>query len=176
MTTSLAKNYAEALFSICLENGNMDEIQLEMKALKEIVNENNELLSFLMSSFISLEDKEEFIDKVLSSFNEDIRILIKILTKNHRGKYLPDVIECFNSLCNEKKGILEGLIYSVFPLSNEQKEKIEKKISSIEGVPCELKVIIDQNLIGGVKVAINGHIYDGSIQNKIESMRINLNK
>ena len=176
MTTSLAKNYAEALFSIVLENNNMDQIQIEMKLLKEIVNENNELLSFLMSSFISIEDKETFIDETLKDFNEDIRILIKILTKNHRGKYLPEVIDAFNSMCNEKKGILEGLIYSVFELNKEQMKKIEEKISSIEKVPCELKNIIDQNLIGGIKVVINGHIYDGSIQNKIESMRISLNK
>ena len=51
-----------------------------------------------------------------------------------------------------------------------------KKISEIEKVPCELKNIIDATIIGGVKVAINGHVYDGSIANKIEQMRLTLNK
>lgn len=176
MTTSLAKNYAEALFSICLDSNNFDEIQEEMKALKDIVTENNEVISFLMSSFISIKDKEKFIDEVFASFNEDIRNLLKVMNKNHRCRYILEVCEAFNTFCNERKGILEGLIYSVYPLNKEQLKKIEDKISSIEKVPCELKNIIDKTIIGGVKVVINGHIYDGSVENKIESLRSSLNK
>ena len=35
---------------------------------------------------------------------------------------------------------------------------------------------IDHNLIGGIKVVINGRIYDGSIKNKLENMKIDLLK
>lgn len=176
MNTSLAKNYAEALFSIAVESNKIDSLQDEMKAIKELVNENGEMISLLCSSFVPKEQREDFIDKVFNQFDEDIVAMIKILNKNHRANILLDVIESFNTMCNEKKGILEGLVYSICPLNNDQISKIEKKISSLENVPCELKNLIDSNLIGGIKVVINGHVYDGSIQNKIESMRVTLTK
>ena len=176
MNESLAKNYAEALYSLSLDNDNYLDLQNEMKALKQVIVENNEFVSLLCSSFLSLEEKEEIIDKVLNGFNEDIRSLLKVICKNRRAAIIPNVIEEFNSLVNHKRGILEGLVYTIYPLKEKELKEIENKISEIEKVPCELKNIIDATIIGGVKVAINGHVYDGSIANKIEQMRLTLNK
>ena len=176
MNTSLAKEYAEALFSLSIDNSNLLDIQNEMKELKQVVMENNEFISVLASSFISLKEKEEIVDKALNSFNEDIRSLIKLMCKNRRISLLIETIDKFNSLANESRGIMEGLVYTIYPLKKEELSLIEKKISEIELVPCELKNIIDSTILGGVKVVINGHIYDGSIKNKIEQMRLTLNK
>lgn len=176
MNESLAKNYAEALYSLSLDNDNYLVLQNEMKTLRQVIVENNEFVSLLCSSFLSLEEKEEIIDKVLNGFNEDIRSLLKVICKNRRAAIIPIVIEEFNSLVNHKRGILEGLVYTIYPLKEKELKDIENKISEIEKVPCELKNIIDATIIGGVKVAINGHVYDGSIANKIEQMRLTLNK
>ena len=176
MNESLAKNYAEALFSLSLDNDNYLEIQKEMKTLKQVLNDNEEFVSLLCSSFLSLKEKEEIIDKVLADFNEDIKSLLKVICKNQRASITLNVIEEYNSLVNRKRGILEGLVYTIYPLKEKEMKEIEKRISDIEKVPCELKNIIDATIIGGVKVAINGHVYDGSIANKIEQMRLTLNK
>ena len=176
MNESLAKNYAEALYSLSIDNDNYLDLQNEMKALKQVIVENNEFVSLLCSSFLSLEEKEEILDKVLNGFNEDIKSLLKVICKNRRAAIIPNVIEEFNSLVNHKRGILEGLVYTIYPLKEKELKDIENKISEIEKVPCELKNIIDATIIGGVKVAINGHVYDGSIANKIEQLRLTLNK
>lgn len=176
MNSGLAKNYANALYSLSLEQGNYLELQSEMKALKDVILDNKEFVSLLCSSFISLKEKEEIIDKVLATFDQDIRSLIKILVKNRHGSELLAILDEFNSEVNQKRGILEGYVYSVYPLEKTQLTAIEKKISEVEKVPCELKNVCDATIIGGIKVAINGHVYDGSIQTKIEQMRISLNK
>ena len=176
MFESLAKNYAEALFSLSLDNDNYLEIQKEMKLLKQVLNENEEFVTLLCSSFLSLEEKEKIIDKVLNGFNEDVTSLLKVICKNRRAAIITNVIDEYNTLVNHKRGILEGLVYTIYPLKEKELKEIEDKISEIEKVPCELKNIIDATIIGGVKVAINGHVYDGSIANKIEQMRLTLNK
>ena len=43
-------------------------------------------------------------------------------------------------------------------------------------MPTELINIIDPSLIGGVKVVINDHIYDGSIKHHIDNMKLSLLK
>lgn len=176
MNESLAKNYAEALYSISLEKDNYLDLQKETKTLKEILKDNEDFISLLCSSFLELKEKEDIIDKVLVGFDEDIKSLLKVMCKNRRASIIEEVLNEFNSLVNEKRGILEGLVYTIYPLKEKEISDIEKKISEIEKVPCELKNIIDHTIIGGVKVAINGHVYDGSIANKIEQMRLSLNK
>ncbi len=172
----IASRYGTALFSLALERNKVSEWQEEVKELKRIFKENSDFIMVLGSSFEPINDRVSMVDKVLVKVDDDIKSLIKILIEHNRIDYLLDVFVAFNSSCNEYRGVDEGLVYSTIPLEEKTINKIEEKISKIESRKVELINKIDPNLIGGVKVVINGHIYDGSIKNQIEMMKINLLK
>lgn len=170
----IAQTYAEALFSLGLEEKKLTKLQDEGKALSEIIHDNEDFLLLIDSRFMSREERQDIASKILKDFDEDIVSFVKVLIVNNRTNYIKDVLEAFNSLCNEYKGVKEGLIYSAFPLNKETINKIKNKISQIEGMDVELISRIDPSLIGGVKVVINSHVYDGSIKNQLEKMQIDL--
>lgn len=170
----IAQTYAEALFSLGLEDKKLTKLQDEGKALSEIIHDNEDFLLLIDSRFMSREERQDIASKILKDFDEDIVNFVKVLIANNRTNYIKDVLEAFNSLCNEYKGVKEGLIYSAFPLDKETINKIKNKISQIEGMDVELISRIDPSLIGGVKVVINSHVYDGSIKNQLEKMQIDL--
>ena len=170
----IAQTYAEALFSLGLEEKKLAKLQDEGKALSEIIHDNEDFLLLIDSRFMSREERQDIASKILKDFDEDIVSFVKVLIANNRTNYIKDVLEAFNSLCNEYKGVKEGLIYSAFPLNKETLNKIKNKISQIEGMDVELISRIDPSLIGGVKVVINSHVYDGSIKNQLEKMQIDL--
>ena len=99
-----------------------------------------------------------------------------MVTTNHRANLLIDIFDDFISLVNEERGVLEGLVYSTEKLTEKQLNKLNETISKVESRPTELKNIIDPSLIGGVKVVINDHIYDGSIKHNVEKMKLTLLK
>ncbi len=170
----IAQTYAEALFSLGLEDKKLTKLQDEGKTLSEIIHDNEDFLLLIDSRFMSREERQDIASKILKDFDEDIVNFVKVLIANNRTNYIKDVLEAFNSLCNEYKGVKEGLIYSAFPLNKETINKIKNKISQIEGMDVELISRIDPSLIGGVKVVINSHVYDGSIKNQLERMQIDL--
>lgn len=170
----IAQTYAEALFSLGLEDKKLTKLQDEGKALSEIIHDNEDFLLLIDSRFMSREERQDIASKILRDFDEDIVNFVKVLIANNRTNYIKDVLEAFNSLCNEYKGVKEGLIYSAFPLDKETINKIKNKISQIEGMDVELISRIDPSLIGGVKVVINSHVYDGSIKNQLEKLQIDL--
>lgn len=170
----IAQTYAEALFSLGLEEKKLTKLQDEGKALSEIIHDNEDFLLLIDSRFMSREERQDIASKILKDFDEDIVNFVKVLIANNRTNYIKDVLQAFNSLCNEYKGVKEGLIYSAFPLNKETINKIKNKISQIEGMDVELISRIDPSLIGGVKVVINSHVYDGSIKNQLEKMQIDL--
>jgi F-type H+-transporting ATPase subunit delta len=170
----IAQTYAEALFSLGLEDKKLTKLQDEGKTLSEIIHDNEDFLLLIDSRFMSREERQDIASKILKDFDEDIVNFVKVLIANNRTNYIKDVLEAFNSLCNEYKGVKEGLIYSAFPLDKEIINKIKNKISQIEGMDVELISRIDPSLIGGVKVVINSHVYDGSIKNQLERMQIDL--
>ena len=130
----------------------------------------------LDSSYKTIEEKIEIIDKTLVGVDEEIKNLLKVIIQNHRARYIIEIFDGFISLVNEHRGVIEGLVYSTEKLSDEQLEKLNLAISKVEKRPTELRNIIDPNLIGGVKVVINDHIYDGSIKHNIENMKNSLIK
>lgn len=172
----ITSRYAEALFSLKRDSDTLLETQQEIKELKKVFIENPDFIVILSSSYKSLEEKIEIIDKTLVGVDDEIKSLIKIICQNHRAQYIVEVFDDFNSLVNEYRGVKEGLVYSTIKLSEEQLNKLNKKISEVEKRPTELKNIIDPSLIGGVKIVINDHIYDGSIKHHIEDMKLSLLK
>ena len=170
----IAQTYAEALFSIGLDEKKITKLQDEGKALSEIIYDNEDFLLLLNSRFLDASERKDIANKVLKDFDEDIVNLIKVIIDNNRVDYIEDTLVAFNSLCNEYKGVKEGLVYSAFPLKKETLSNIKNKISEVEHMEVELISRIDPTLIGGVKVVINSHVYDGSIKNQLEKMQIDL--
>ena len=172
----ITSRYAEALYSLKKDENSLESSQKEVKELIKVLKENPDFLVILSSSYKEFEEKEKIIDKVFVGVDEEIKTLIKIVVKNHRGQYLTEIFENYNSLVNEYRGVLEGLVYSTEPLSESQLAKLNSAIGKTETRPVELKNIIDSSLIGGVKVVINDNIYDGSIKRHIDDMKIALLK
>ena len=170
----LAQNYAEALLSIAVDDNKVIDYQKEVKELRKIIKDNDDFLLLLDSRFLSVEERMHNAELLLPGFSLDIVNFIKIIVKHNRIRYLKDILDAFNSLCNENQDIVEGLIYSAFPLNEDTLLKIKNKISQIENHEVDLIPKIDPSLIGGVKVVINSHVYDGSIKNQLEKMQIDL--
>ena len=172
----IAQNYASALLSIAYDENKVVEYQKEVKELMKIIKDNPDFIMLLDSRFLSVKEREEKVSEILIGFSLDIINFIKIIVNHNRISYLEDILLAFNTLCNESRDIVEGLIYTAFPLEDETLLKIKKKISQIENHDVDLIVKIDPSLIGGVKVVINSHVYDGSIKNKLEQMQVDLSR
>lgn len=170
----IASRYGLALFEIAKERNMVKELQNEGHDLYEILLANKEFITILESGFTPLKERLSLVDKTFVGVDDDILSWLKILIRNNRARFIISSLEAFNSFCNEYLGILEGLVYSPFKLDKELIQKLENKISLLENKQVYLINHIDSTLIGGVKVVINSHIYDGSIKNTIEGMQKDL--
>ena len=172
----IAQNYASALLSIATDENKVVEYQKEVKELMKIIKDNPDFLMLLDSRFLTVSERKQKVSEILVNFSDDVINFIKIIVEHNRVSYLEDILQAFNTLCNESRDIVEGLLYTAFPLEEKTLQKIKQKISQIENHDVDLIVKIDPSLIGGVKVVINSHVYDGSIKNKLEKMQVDLSR
>ena len=170
----LTSRYAEGLYLLKKEKNQLEESQEVVREIIKIINDNPDFIALISSRDIPNEERVAIIDKVFKDIDVDIKNFFKIIIENNRAGYLLEILKDFNSLVNEFRGVKEGLLYSAFPLKESEIEKITQSISKLEKCPIELKNIIDPTLIGGVKVAINDKIYDGSLKHHIEQMKLTL--
>lgn len=170
----IALNYASALFSLAQEENQVNAWLEQSKLLLDIIKDNDDLIVLLDSHFLSSEERKAQAEKIFKDFSIEIVNFLKVIIDYHRLPLLYEIFQAFISLCNQSLGIKEGYLYSAFPLDKILVTQIEQKIGSYENSAVSLITRLDPNLIGGIKIAIGGHVYDDSVKNQLEKLQVNL--
>ncbi len=177
MNEEVYVNYASALFSLSKEENKVDIYLKEIKQVEEILTSDPSFLECFSSHKISLDQINSILDKAFGKLESPSLLpFLKLLASKHLISSIREIFREYRTLANEYLGIKEGLLYSTSPLSEEEVSRIEKALETKLNCQVHLLNKIDKNLIGGIKIALDGKIYDGSIQNKIDSLRHKLLK
>lgn len=79
-----------------------------------------------------------------------------------------------NTINDYNKAELKLTIYTAFSLSNEEYQEIAQKVSSkYNFITKEIEVIVDEELIGGVKIVFDSVVLDGSLKGKLQMIKNN---
>mgnify|MGYP003314667768 CR=1 FL=1 len=171
----LVVRYAAAIVSIARDEQKIEQYKFAVLDVQEKLSNEPKLLKLLTSYFVDNEKKMLVIDELCSSYKLDnFTNFLKLLTKKHKISMFKDIAKKINSELNDSLNIFEGFIYSTEKLSEEKISEIEDVISTRMKRKVELKNKIDKRLIGGVKVVVHDHVFDGSIKYKLETMKQNL--
>lgn len=174
---SLFSRYANALLSIGRDENKVKEYKEALIDISNYLEDNPETHKYLESYLVPLDLRYEVID-VLTKDSDlaNLANFLKVLVKKHRFHHFLKITKEYIKLANIELGILEGLLYSASSLTKEEIARVEKTISKRMKKPVELHLRVDSRLIGGIKVVINEHIFDGSIQGKLAQLRSDLSE
>ncbi|MDY2913715.1 MAG: ATP synthase F1 subunit delta [Candidatus Enteromonas sp.] len=171
----LHRGYAQALFELSAPS-DAEVIANCMKDVQEAFASCEDLRRLLCSPSFSVQEKDEAIASVFPQFGKIPHLLpfFHLVGKNGRWKDLPGICEAYLSLYYECKGIKNGILYGAFPMNDGQIAEVEKALGKKLSSQVVLRFVLDPSLIGGIKVAIDGKVFDGSIQNKLAELRAQL--
>jgi len=172
---SVYKSYAIALFELANEAKKLEIYQEETKAISNILKDNKDFLELLMNQFINKDEKKQLLDNVFKNKIDGMILnFLKLLVDKSRFNLSIEILNEFNSLANDYRGIKEGILYTASKLDKAKVEAIETKVAKKIGKKVELKEVVDETLIGGFKVVISDLVIDNSIKNKLESLKNDL--
>lgn len=175
--TQIDKEYATALFSLATEKDAVDEYEKSLIEIGDIFKENPDYVKLLESPAIPLSERIGFIDNAFdNTYTEYIVSFIKVLCENGHIAQIVSCIEAFCDLVRIYKNRTIATIYYVEPLTQEQKTALIEKLQKISGKIIEPEFIKDDSLIGGIKVQIDDKIMDGSIRNRLNKAKGEMNK
>ena len=176
MAKIVAKVYGDALFDLAMENGNLDQVESEIKVLTSTLQENTELITFLNHPKLPNEAKIKTIEEIFKGRFSDTTVgfLVIIVTKN-RYNELNDIIHYFLDIVREYRKIGKATVTSAEELTEDQKRKIETKLlESTDYIDFIMDYKIDKSIIGGLIIRIGDRVVDSSIRSKIELMKKDL--
>lgn len=164
--------FASALYSIALDENRVDLYKEAFALIDDEFYKNAAIVHYFDSYFVENEEKFAFIDKL----TKDLKLpyftsFLKVLIVSHVIYHVHAIYLEFKALANESLGIKEGIIYSAYPLTKENIVRIEKAFLDKQGKKVEFKNEVDETILGGLKVVLDGKIYDDSIRGKLTSLK-----
>lgn len=171
MDNTLFNRYALALLSVAKEENKVEEYRLYLKEIKEALDNNPTFIKLLGATNIKKSDRYLIIEKIFAQYDSNIVNFIKVILKNNRSYYLRKIIKETIFRFDDYLNIEEGKLVSATKLSEEQIHKIEKALKKTLQKRIELRIIVDESLIGGFKVYLKNDVYDASILRKVHNLK-----
>jgi F-type H+-transporting ATPase subunit delta len=171
---TLARPYAQAIYSLAKETDALDAWSEALAFLKSVANDAT-FQATVSAPDIQLTDVEDLFLSICSDqVTEEVRNFIRLLVRNGRLSVLDDVAKQYESLKADDEGVVSAIIKSAFDLDETQvraiteilSKKLEKKISP--------SVTTDPNLIGGIKVYVGDKVWDASVRGRLQHMAATL--
>ncbi|MDB5198616.1 MAG: atpH [Chitinophagaceae bacterium] len=162
----LAIRYAKSLLDLAQEQNKLELVYDDMKLLDNICKTNREFANVLKSPIIKEDKKNKIIESVTAGrINSLTASFIKLLGNKSRESNLPEIISAFIEQYNVVKEIHKVKLTTAVELSDEMKNSFIDRIKASEGIKnIELETLVNENLVGGFVLEMEGKKADASIR------------
>lgn len=175
MPAALASRYAGALVDVVTGPKSAIDPQTavgELRAFESAFAGSHELRNALASPAITPGRKRAVVARIAEtlSLSRTIRNFIYVLIDHRRTQHLPEVADAFETLLDERLGLLRGDVTSARELTEAQRALLAEELSRVAGARVRLRFRVDPQLIGGVMARIGSTVYDGSVAGQLEAL------
>lgn len=174
MASIVAKRYASALFSLAEENNEIDVINEQVEVLILALKENPEFLNIVNHPQLNNEKRVEIIKESFGDIHDHLQGLIHVMFVKNRFAEFYDTLCVFTENVKAYKNILDAKIISAVKLSDEQVAAIQSKLVANLNKKINVSVEVDNTLIGGLLIEVDGRIIDGTVKKYFTDVRQNL--
>ena len=165
--------YALALFSLCEEDRNSNEIEKHVLNLLEILKSNNGLNAFLRNPTFSSRDQENVFKNVSAKIKlpKQLHNTLCLMIRKGRGYDLVKFSEDFLKICSVNKNELTVNIRTAKKMSSGKIDEIKKSIEKITNRTVRLEAENDPSIIAGLELKVGSFLFNSSINSKLEGMK-----
>lgn len=169
----LAKRYAKSLIDISIEFKQMEPVHDDILFLKEVIDKSREFVLMLNSPIITPDKKYKVIQTITSGKISKITdTFIKLICNKNRVDTLPGIITAFIEQYNTIIGLHNAKLTTATPISKELADSFVSKIkASTSYDKVHLETAVDENIIGGFILQMEGKLIDNSILRSLKDVK-----
>ena len=166
---TIARPYAEALFKTAV--GDLAGTSAWLDELAAITS-NAELRQYAGNPSVTAAQTFEVIDGIAKGkWPEAAKNFLRAVIDNGRISVLPEIASQFHVLKNAQSGSSDACVYSAFALEDAALADLAVTLEKRFGKKLNLKVELDPELIGGVRVVVGDEVLDTSVKARLEQMK-----
>lgn len=149
-----------------------DQVEDELFRFERIVAGNPALRDALVNRNIDPQRKAELVGRLLQGkVAAETARLARQAVLAPRGRKFDRTLEMYLALAAKRREQLTAVVTAAVPLDETQRHRLAAALQGIYGKQVQLQLVIDERVVGGIRVQIGDEVVDGTILRKLEGAR-----
>ena len=164
--------YAQAVFNVARAENMVDQVEDELRQLKDEITNNLELKKNLTDPSIENYEKIKVMLEILGDDgSKAIKSFAAMMVILDAVDSFEQIYRDFVELTNQLKRQVSIEVISVIELDKEILNEIKENVDKKTGLDVRIKNVLDKNIIGGIVIKIGDKVIDLSIKDKLEDLK-----
>ncbi|MEC7291871.1 MAG: ATP synthase F1 subunit delta [Actinomycetota bacterium] len=172
MSDEKIQGYAQAILAVASAESNGAQIEDEIYRFSQVLQSSEELKSTLSDASIPSARRQQIVEDLLDGQATQTTVaLVSMIVAAGMGSDLKAIADRVIGLGAESRDKAVAEVYSVVDLSSDQQQRLAAALKSATGKDVEMKIIIDESVMGGLLVQIEDEVIDGTVRTRLKQLR-----
>ena len=170
--SDLNKEYAEALFALAAE-AKQEKAYLEaLRLVGDALQTEPEYMDVLSAPSIPRDERNALLEQAFgAAVPEQVLSFVQLLCAQGAIRTLPACVEEYHRLYQAAISMSTAHVVSAVALTDDQKSRLAEKLAAKFGRHIELVCTVDEHLLGGITVQLDGVVLDGSLRRRLQVVK-----
>jgi F-type H+-transporting ATPase subunit delta len=172
MADRLIEGYARALFEAARAEGQLENVEDELFRFGRVLQSRGDLLMALTDAAVDPAQRQKLVEDVLGPrVSRQTVALVSFIVAAGRAGSLADIVDELVAMAASERRKAAAEVVSAVPLDENQQRRLAAALSKVTGRDVELRVIVDPEVIGGLRARVGDQVIDGTVRNQLQQLR-----
>ena len=169
---AVSRRYAQALTEEAQQAHSLETVDADVELIAETLAESRDLRLALTSPVVPQDKKGAVLQRLFGDKLSDLSLqFLRLLVEKQRDGQIPDILDAYRTLRDERTGTVEATVRTAKPLSSVERDRLQAALEARAGARVRMRVEIDPDLIGGLVVRLGDTVYDRSVRHQLQLLR-----
>lgn len=166
-----AREYAVALFELAAEQDELTAVRDALTLVKALFDEQPAYVALLSSPAVSKDERLGALREAFGDLPQTVMSFLCVLCENGRMADVARCVDIYDELYRESQKVATAQVISAVPLTDEQQARLRDKLARQTGHTVHLRCSVDETMLGGVIVEMDGKRMDGSVKRRLQVLK-----
>lgn len=171
-TGDVVQGYARALFSVAEGEGALDRVGDELYAFARAMDQNPALREALTDAALPVERRKAVVTDLLGERAHPLTTaIVGFVVEAGRARELGKIIDELARVAAHEREHQLAEVRTAVALTPQQRDRLAVALSTATGRQVEVKVVVDDTVVGGVIARVGDLVFDGSLAGRLEGAK-----
>ena len=172
--STIARPYAEAAFQLARDQNALPVWSQMLKLASSVVGDPR-IGEALDNPKLDGPAKESLLLSICGDgLNAEGRNFVRLLVESDRISLMPTIASLFDTLKDDADGVAKATVESAFAVTPEELQDLTIALERRFKRRVEATVVVNPDLIGGVRITVGDNVIDGTVQERLRAMAAQL--